>query len=177
VEVVNLYSKALLFEPIHRVLYGVEEASTVEAAFAALPGAKLTHWDNAQIVCDCVRNSMKGDPNGIAKGGFALGIIGKNNFTLVEVESKQPVIASVVVEPVLEKLVTENRALRLDYIHGEDALLKLASTGGTAIFMPHISKDGFFNTIARKGPLPRKSFSMGEAWDKRYYMECRAIAK
>lgn len=63
-----------------------------------------------------------------------------------------------------------------DYIHGaKDTMEIAASCGGTAIIMPLISKDDLFRSVITRGVLPRKSFSMGEGKDKRYYMEARLI--
>lgn len=65
-----------------------------------------------------------------------------------------------------------------DYIHGDDYLVEVQKNGGgVAIFMPTLEKDGLFDYAARRGVLPRKSFSMGNAEDKRYYLEARKIVK
>ena len=75
-----------------------------------------------------------------------------------------------------EFLVSCNKKGSIDFIHGADELLRLGSQKGiTAIYLPPIDKDSFFATINGKGPLPRKSFSMGEADEKRFYLECRQI--
>lgn len=64
----------------------------------------------------------------------------------------------------------------IDYIHGEDNLREIAAREDCiALTMPTIKKEGLFDYVARRGVLPRKSFSMGEAQDKRYYLECRKI--
>ena len=65
---------------------------------------------------------------------------------------------------------------RVDYIHGDDALRKLAERPGcAAVALPPVEKDGLFLSVLTGGALPRKSFSMGHAVDKRYYLECRRI--
>ena len=64
----------------------------------------------------------------------------------------------------------------IDYIHGEDSLRKLAGKEKTSgILLPEIDKGHFFEDVRRLGVLPRKTFSMGEAHEKRYYMEAREI--
>jgi hypothetical protein len=50
-----------------------------------------------------------------------------------------------------------------------------AQPGNIGFFLPPISKDSFFKTVIVDGALPRKTFSMGHAKDKRFYMECRRI--
>ena len=65
----------------------------------------------------------------------------------------------------------------MDYIHGDDELTRLAKNGAVTIKMPAISKAEFFGYVGANGNLPRKTFSMGEAHEKRYYMEARDINK
>ena len=65
---------------------------------------------------------------------------------------------------------------KVDYIHGMDSLVEVAQkTNGVGIALKPIDKDTFFECIAKNGPLPRKTFSMGEANEKRYYIEARKI--
>jgi uncharacterized protein (DUF1015 family) len=66
----------------------------------------------------------------------------------------------------------------VDYIHDNDELLRLAQGAGrkaAGILLPPVQKSGLFETVARLGPLPRKSFSMGHSCEKRFYLECRAL--
>lgn len=64
----------------------------------------------------------------------------------------------------------------IDYVHGDASVLEAAKReGALAILMPCIAKDGLFDYTVRRGVLPRKSFSMGNAEDKRYYCEARKI--
>ena len=65
---------------------------------------------------------------------------------------------------------------RVDYIHGDEVVLRLGKEEGNAGFLlPSISKADLFPTVIRDGVLPRKAFSMGHAWDKRFYLEARGI--
>lgn len=66
----------------------------------------------------------------------------------------------------------------IDYVHGDASVLEAAEReGALAILMPCIAKDGLFDYTVRRGVLPRKSFSMGNAEDKRYYCEARKIKR
>ena len=68
--------------------------------------------------------------------------------------------------------------VEIDYVHGEDVTVALGRRPGNVGFLlPGIGKDAFFRSIAVDGPLPRKTFSLGHANDKRFYMECRRIEK
>ena len=69
-----------------------------------------------------------------------------------------------------------NKKGNIDFIHGAEELCRLGNQKGTtAIYFPHINKDSFFATFSTKGPLSRKSFCMGEADEKRFYLECISI--
>ena len=75
----------------------------------------------------------------------------------------------------LDEYLAENPG-ELDYIHGDDSLRRLASENGNLGFLlPEVEKSGFFRAIMAGGVLPRKTFSMGQARDKRYYLEARKI--
>jgi len=73
----------------------------------------------------------------------------------------------------------ENHASgRIDYIHGDDAVSRFGSQkGNVGFYLPSISKHDLFRTIVRDGALPRKTFSMGEADEKRFYLEARRITR
>ncbi len=63
----------------------------------------------------------------------------------------------------------------MDYIHGADALEELSARGAACVKLTAIDKYALFPGVRSGGPLPLKSFSMGEARDKRYYLECRSL--
>ena len=77
----------------------------------------------------------------------------------------------------LDDLMARRPGLTLDYIHGEDTLRALCGDAYDRVgfVLPAMDKEQFFPTLRRVGVLPRKTFSMGEAHEKRYYMECRKI--
>ena len=65
---------------------------------------------------------------------------------------------------------------KIDYVHGVDVAVRLgAQPGNAGFYLPAIAKGDFFKTVIVDGALPRKTFSMGEAREKRFYMECRKI--
>ena len=76
----------------------------------------------------------------------------------------------------LDAYLQEKPAAKVDYIHGADVLVELGSQQGNIGFaLPVLSKFDFFRTVILDGALPRKTFSMGEAHEKRFYLECRKI--
>ena len=64
---------------------------------------------------------------------------------------------------------------KVDYIHGEGVVRRLSEEGAVGILLPAMKKSDLFKTVIVEGALPRKTFSMGEACEKRYYLECRKI--
>jgi hypothetical protein len=78
----------------------------------------------------------------------------------------------------LDRFLAEEKNARIDYIHGESAVTSLGSRqGNVGFYLPAISKHELFKTIILDGALPRKTFSMGEADEKRFYLECRKIRR
>ena len=68
-------------------------------------------------------------------------------------------------------------AEKIDYVHGEEVVFSLGmQPGNIGFYLPCMDKSDLFKTVILDGALPRKTFSMGEAHEKRFYMECRKIA-
>jgi hypothetical protein len=96
---------------------------------------------------------------------------------IIRAETRREIIAAPSLQPPLDKLAKAAGAT-MDYIHGEEELYRLVSSSpvpAAGILFPPIQKSGLFRTIAQTGPLPRKSFSMGSAEEKRFYLECRSL--
>ncbi len=149
VEIVNLHDDALEFEPIHRVLYNLGEN-----------GAK----EFEKVLYDI--SGKKGDTEvsyvfQAAEGKF---LIPGDKLSVAYIEEA--------VDMFLEKYPDA----KVDYVHGDDVVADLGKNVGTlAITLPPFDKNLLFKTVGQFGQLPRKSFSMGHAQDKRYYIECRKI--
>ena len=76
----------------------------------------------------------------------------------------------------LDAYIKKHPEIEVDYIHGEDSLRSLITNDSTVGFLfEGMRKDELFRTVIYDGALPRKTFSMGHAPDKRYYLECRKI--
>jgi len=167
VEIENIYDPAIKFEPIHRVVFGLDFEKALDL-LSALPGFSCRIIDGAE---DLVR--LTGEP----AEGNRFGLIGKDRYALVGTDAGG--VSTACLQPLLDNAVSaSNGALTIDYIHGGDELIRLARGSekpATGILLPPVQKAGFFETVARNGPLPRKSFSMGEACEKRFYIECRKL--
>ena len=80
------------------------------------------------------------------------------------------------VQSFIDEYISENEGVSVDYIHGEEALKNICKeTGGIGIVLPKVKKSDFFSYVAKNGIMPRKTFSIGEANEKRYYIEARKI--
>ena len=150
VELVNLACPALVFEPIHRALFGVDPAALMDAYCERLrsEGADLGEGD------DLVAFDGAGRTWRFKSAGHPLARL----------------------QAFLDGWLRNHPEARIDYIHGETALRGLINRPDALGLMPRaFDKGELFDAIRRHGVLPRKTFSMGEATEKRYYMEARRI--
>jgi uncharacterized protein (DUF1015 family) len=160
VEIENIYDPAIQFEPIHRLVFdaGFDEAVSL---LSRLAGFSCRHVESAEELSRLCRQPCAGNRFGVAAcGRFAL------------IETSEPGISTACLQPLLDG------AREIDYIHDEEELFRLAEDAGrktAGILLPPVQKAGLFQTVARSGPLPRKSFSMGHACEKRFYLECRRM--
>lgn len=168
IEIVNIYDSGLTFEPIHRVIFKADTASLIKKLSDALEG-KVTDAANAESLEKAVKNSW-------SNFGFVyLDAAGNQKYTLLETKITELAVARL--QPVIDDfLKTAAPDSEIDYIHGTEEVFRLGGQkDATTILLPPIAKDSFFETINSRGPLPRKSFSMGEADEKRFYLECRKL--
>ncbi|MDR1929205.1 MAG: DUF1015 domain-containing protein [Treponema sp.] len=164
-ELENLYDPALTFEPIHRVIFGAEPEEIL-AALGELPG----------FTCGALRDRAELERllENPVPGKNRYGLAAGSRYILVE--AAVPGIATGPLQPVLDRFTAAGKDRTIDYIHGADSCFRLArSEKTTAILLPPVKKEDLFLTVAQSGPLPRKSFSMGEAEEKRFYLECRRL--
>ena len=152
VEVVNNHDDALQFEPIHRVVFGVEPRELLEAFKAFYPGAHEGEGEGHSIVYN-----YEG----------ASGVITVPDPAVqLEVGTLQNFI---------DQYLKEHSG-EVDYIHGDEVTEELGAKPGNIGFkLPAMGKEQLFKTVMADGVLPRKTFSMGHAQDKRYYVEARKI--
>lgn len=145
VELVNIHDEALVFEPIYRVMFGVKPEDVT-----------LT-----------LRKSF-----GEESGGSVEFISKTASGTFFA-----PGLVSGAVQNFIDTYIAGHPGASVDYIHGEDVVQRLCAERGDTVgfIFGGIGKNELFEYVAAHGPLPRKTFSMGEAADKRYYTEARMI--
>jgi hypothetical protein len=177
VELVNIYDEGLPFHPIHRVLFKVDEDALLADLDAAGAVFEPMPWNAAVGNTD-----GPADANGAAKGGT----LGEHRFALVSgkrsgllrVERPAAKLAAGTIQAVLDAHLAAHPGTVIDYIHGTESLESLARRpGNLGLYLPPIDKSSFFGTVIRDGVMPRKTFSMGEAPEKRFYVEARRIVR
>lgn len=164
-EIVNIHSPGLMFEPIHRVIFTQDVAGLAAALQASETVAKIE-----PVAEDKLQTVLTG-PEGQDKAGFFDG----KQFWLVAFKPEAKQLPTGLVDELFARFKTTASDARIDFIHGWEDNKKLAAEGAGCFFLPVIAREKLFTWVQENGPLPRKSFSMGEAEEKRYYMEARRI--
>ena len=173
VELVNLHDDGLEFEAIHRVLFKSSLETVLQGlesyckdggmVFSTQPCASLAE---AKALAGADSSGARHAIPYLAQGGYGVACIDNPKLTL-EVASLQVF---------LDAFLQKNPDAVVDYIHGEDAVEELSGKPAAVGFLlPALSKFHLFKSISQDGALPRKTFSMGEADEKRFYLECRKI--
>ena len=150
VELVNLHSSALEFEAINRVVFDVDSKKLVE---------ELTKYYTI---------NEKGN-------GQEFELVTSDGVKKLYIENPKSNIAVGSIQMFLDEYLKNNSG-KIDYIHGDDVTEELTLKGNNVgfIFKP-MKKEELFRTVILDGALPRKTFSMGHSYDKRYYLEARKI--
>ena len=147
VELENIYDDSQVFEPIHRIVADTDTKKLLEALRGACQGEE----------------------------GFAVEwVIGEERGAII-LDSNKGELAVGILQKFLDEYLETNQG-KVDYIHGEDDLCQLANKANTIGFLlPAMEKHQLFRGVLSDGVLPRKTFSMGHAVEKRYYLEARKI--
>lgn len=171
VEIVNIFDDGLTFEPIHRVLFNLKSKELLDFVAEKL-GGKIIDSKNEEELKNLVADKTSSG----ARYGFIFDKEGKTQYKLLQTKITDLAIA--VLQPILDEYMNSVKAdkTQIDYIHGDKEVFELGEkSSNTGILLPPIDKNSFFATINGRGPLPRKSFSMGEASEKRFYVESRKL--
>ncbi len=175
VELVNVHDPGLEFEAIHRVVFNADLDVLLEQAEAFY--CRL----GASFFCEPVSSTEE-----LATAAERLAQDDRHLIPFVAGDScglfviDRPPLHLVVatLQSFLDSSLSMQPAARIDYIHGEKAVTTLGSQkGNIGFYLPSISKHDLFKTIILDGALPRKTFSMGQADEKRFYLESRKIVR
>ena len=171
VEICNLHSEALEFKPIHRLLTNVDVKDMLSFFEAEITKQGLESADGEEIVFEYVETGND-DSAKQANGNEA---VSENNYG-INITNRGDRLPVEILQGILDKYLEIHNNVSIDYIHGDEALHGLVKeTKGCGIFLQSIDKSTLFPAINAGGVLPRKTFSIGEANEKRYYMECHKI--
>lgn len=169
VEIENVHDTGLEFEPIHRVLFDLKQ--DLLTAMHEIYGNKLSFHpvDTAEEMVRRV-DAARGPAQ-------AIGLIGaRRGFGVLEITDPSSNLPVGTLQAFLDPFLKAGGAAKIDYVHGKDVVVRLGSQPGNAgFYLPGMSKSDLFKTVILDGALPRKTFSMGEAREKRFYMEARKI--
>lgn len=176
VELENVHDQGIIFEPIHRVLFHLDVEKSIQWLTDKLAG------DNGG--CQVFRFNDKAECEAsMAKccpecGSHKLPFVTKEGYGYFKVKQPAAQLEVGTLQNALDAMLQAMPQATIDYIHGEDVVNDLGGKAGNMGFLlPPMSKSAFFKTVIFDGALPRKTFSMGEANEKRYYLECRKISE
>ena len=155
----NLHSDALVFEPVHRIIKGADMGALIR---------DLGAW--------CERGGMR-----MARGareGHVLRFINAQSDMSITISNSRQALEVGTLQTFLDEWIRLHPEATIDYIHGEDAVRQLCAQPDTCgILLKPMDKSQLFPAVEQGGSLPRKTFSMGEAHEKRFYLECRKITE
>ena len=160
-EVCNLFCPAIQVEPIHRVLFGGNGPSVLLCLteFIDYHGGHIKAGAPAE---NCAQKITFVAPCRDVTIGF------DNTWLPLTVDT---------VEAFLSEYLSDHPGVQVDYIHGRDVAMSMGRKSSVSLLLPPLDKEDLFRGVIYGGVLPRKTFSMGHAWEKRYYLECRKITE
>ncbi|MEW5814341.1 MAG: DUF1015 domain-containing protein [Spirochaetota bacterium] len=169
VELVNIYSQGLIVEPIHRVLFNVDPAIFFQEL---KQGREVTVQELLSF--NALENRLE---KHITKpGSHVIGFVMPGKQGLITVHKPSSRIATGIFQPILDIYLKNHPESSVDYIHGVTTVENLGRRDGNmGLIFPPIDKSQLFQTIISEGVLPRKTFSIGRAQEKRFYVEARKI--
>jgi hypothetical protein len=173
IELVNVHDPGLEFEAIHRVLFDVDADDLLKQAEAYYLQAGTPcsiAWQD-----DLVSATAVAEKSGKA---HAIPFVAAGRFGVLEIAAPKLTLEVGTLQNFLDAYLENHVSGRIDYIHGDDAVSRFGGQkSNVGFYLPSISKHDLFRTIVRDGALPRKTFSMGEADEKRFYLEARRITR
>jgi hypothetical protein len=171
VEIENLHDEALKFEPIHRVVFGLKH-EVVPALERSFPGGLHTEPKKGlrELARAVARAKGPAQSFGLISGGP------RPSYTLATLTRPTSNLPVGSLQTFLDEFLKQGGAEKVDYVHGGEVVDRLGRMpGNTGFLLPSMDKSDLFKTVLVDGALPRKTFSMGDAHEKRFYMEAHPI--
>ena len=169
VELVNIHDESLEFEAIHRVLFNLNKDIVKEMKSFYGDSFKIKKKITKEEMIEAIKKDKQ-------KTKHVIGFVSDKGYALIKIKAPKNNLPVGTLQEFLDKFMQNRFAERIDYVHGDEVLATLAGKEkNCGFYLPVISKKQFFRTVVLDGALPRKTFSMGEASEKRFYLECRKI--
>ena len=169
VEIVNVHDNGIAFEPIHRVIFNVDSDKFMDG---------MIEYFGDKATCTVTeKGSFDEAYTGDEYGAFhTIPYCSSKENGIIYIDKSVHTLAVGAIQMYIDEFIKQNAGTTVDYVHGEDVTRDLGTKDGNmGILLPSMDKKDLFLTVIKNGSLPRKTFSMGEAFEKRYYIECRAI--
>ena len=170
VELVNLYDEGLPFHPIHRVLFNIDAQDFLNKLVEA--GANIAYMPDAEQAFAAVDASAAKD----AGGSHVFAFVSDSRAGTITFEAPRARLAVATIQEHIDAYRASHSEVGIDYIHGTASAETLGrKKGNLGLYLPPVDKSSFFSVVIHDGVMPRKTFSMGEAPEKRFYIEARRI--
>ncbi len=167
VELENIYDEGITFEPIHRVIFNFDE----EKFFKEIEKTSIFTFENYDSI-----DKIMLEINRYNEKEQKIGYCDSQKLGILTIKNPSATIPAGSIQKIIDNYLDINPKSSVDYIHGEDVTLKLGiKENNCGIFLPPVDKNDFFRTVVMDSAFPRKTFSMGEAHEKRFYIESRRI--
>lgn len=170
VEIENIHDSGLNFEPIHRVLFNLND-NIVERM--------RDFWKSEFDIKACKhQHEMIKKVDEQSGNSHKFGFIFDSSFFVVDINNPSTNLPVGTLQTFLDEFLQKGGAEKIDYVHGSEVTCALGiKPGNCSFYLPAMEKNQLFKTVILDGALPRKTFSMGEAYEKRFYMEGRRIRR
>ncbi len=167
VEIENIHNAGLAFEPIHRIVFGAMEP---------LSTALARHFGTTYHLEPCPPEDLFERVKAASGPEQVVGVVMEEGSALLTFKRPSSNLPVGTLQTFLDAWMKEGNAARIDYVHGDEVVTRLgAQPGNVAFYLAGMAKTDLFKTVLVDGVLPRKTFSMGEAVEKRFYLEARKI--
>ena len=173
VELVNLHDEGLEFEPIHRIIFNIDTKDMFEKmdSFYSAQGSKVSiRTFSSKLEAETAAKKAR------ENNFHAISFVTRETTGLLAIKDPRLILEVATLQSFLDSYLANKQDAKIDYIHGKEVVSELGSIpGNIGFFLEPMSKHDLFKTIILDSALPRKTFSMGEADEKRFYLECRKI--
>lgn len=172
VELVNIHDDGLVFEAIHRVVFNTKPEELINN----MKEYFTQQWSQLTIETYPTFEEMKQNKKTSDSMTQYFCMMYANTYIIAGIQNPKFNLEVGNLQAFLDEYLKKNSKIKIDYIHGENITEELGTQEWNIGFtLPIMNKSKFFKTVIVDWALPRKTFSMGEAEEKRYYFECRKI--